>query len=167
MWAHQFAEAQHTAERLGLTPFSTMQNHYNLLYREEEREMLPLCEKQGVGVIPWSPLARGRLARPHEDSRATTRGETDDYAHQHPYLDGGGREVNERVQELADEKGVKMAQIGLAWLFADDRVDAPIVGTTSVEHLEDAVEALSIDLSDSDIEYLEEPYEPVRVSGHE
>jgi len=167
MWAHQFAEAQHTADRLGLTPFSTMQNHYNLLYREEEREMLPLCEKQGVGVIPWSPLARGRLARPHEDSRATTRGETDDYAHQHPYLDGGGRKVNERVQELADEKGVKMAQIGLAWLFADDRVDAPIVGTTSVEHLEDAVEALSIDLSDSDIEYLEEPYEPVRVSGHE
>ncbi|WP_256544851.1 aldo/keto reductase [Halobellus inordinatus] len=167
MWAHQFAEAQHTADRLGLTPFSTMQNHYNLLYREEEREMLPLCEKQGVGVIPWSPLARGRLARPYEDSRATTRGETDDYAHQHPYLDSGGRTVNERVQELADEKGVKMAQIGLAWLFADDRVDAPIVGTTSVEHLEDAVEALSIDLSDSDIEYLEEPYEPVRVSGHE
>ncbi|RLM94788.1 aldo/keto reductase [Halobellus sp. Atlit-38R] len=167
MWAHQFAEAQHTADRLGLTPFSTMQNHYNLLYREEEREMLPLCEKQGVGVIPWSPLARGRLARPHEDSRATTRGETDDYAHQHPYLDSGGHKVNERVQELADEKGVKMAQIGLAWLFADDRVDAPIVGTTSVEHLEDAVEALSIDLSDSDIEYLEEPYEPVRVSGHE
>mgnify|MGYP000482838700 FL=1 len=167
MWAHQFAEAQHTADRLGLTPFSTMQNHYNLLYREEEREMLPLCEKQGVGVIPWSPLARGRLARPHEDSRATTRGETDDYAHQHPYLDSGGRKVNERVQELADEKGVKMAQIGLAWLFADDRVDAPIVGTTSVEHLEDAVEALSIDLSESDIEYLEEPYEPVRVSGHE
>ncbi|WP_049985418.1 aldo/keto reductase [Halobellus rufus] len=167
MWAHQFAEAQHTAERLGLTPFSTMQNHYNLLYREEEREMLPLCEKQGVGVIPWSPLARGWLTRPHEESRSTTRGETDDYAHQHPYLEGGGREINERVRELAEEKGVEMAQIGLAWLFADDRVDAPIVGTTSVEHLEAAVEALSIDLSDSDVEYLEEPYEPVRVSGHE
>ena len=167
MWAHQFAEAQHVADREGLTPFSTMQNHYNLLYQEEEHEMLPLCEKQGVGVIPWSPLARGWLTRPHEESRSTTRGETDDYAHQHPYLEGGGREVNERVQELADEKGVKMAQIGLAWLFSDDRVDAPIVGTTSVEHLEDAVEALSIDLSDSDIEYLEEPYEPVRVSGHE
>ncbi|MFD1599701.1 aldo/keto reductase [Halobellus rarus] len=167
MWAHQFAEAQHVADREGLTPFSTMQNHYNLLYREEEREMLPLCEKQGVGVIPWSPLARGWLARPHEESRSTTRGETDDHAHQHPYLEGGGREVNERVQELADEKGVKMAQIGLAWLFEDDRVDAPIVGTTSVEHLEDAVEALSIDLSESDIEYLEAPYEPVRVSGHE
>ena len=144
-----------------------MQNHYNLLYREEEREMLPLCQNQDIGVIPWSPLARGRLARPHEDAQATTRGETDDYAFKHPYLEGGGREINERVEQLAAEKGVKMAQIGLAWLFAKDTVDAPIVGTTSVEHLEDAVETLSIDLSDSDIEYLEEPYQPVRVSGHE
>lgn len=124
--------------------------------------MLPLCQNQDIGVIPWSPLAR-----PHEDAQATTRGETDDYALEHPYLEGGGREINERVQELAAETGVKMAQIGLAWLFAKDTVDAPIVGTTSVEHLEDAVEALSIDLSDSDIEYLEEPYRPVRVSGHE
>jgi len=167
MWAHQFAEAQHIADIHGLTPFSSMQNHYNLLYREEEREMLPLCDEQDVGVIPWSPLARGRLARPHEEAAATKRGRTDQYASEHPYLEGGGREVNERVAELAEEKGVKMAQIGLAWLFADDRVDAPIVGTTSVEHLEDAVEALSIDLSDSDVEYLEEPYRPVRVAGHE
>ena len=167
MWAHQFAEAQHIADTDGLTPFSTMQNHYNLLYREEERETLPLCDKQDVGVIPWSPLARGRLARPHEEAAATTRGETDQYASEHPYLEGGGREVNERVAELAEEEGVKMAQIGLAWLFANDRVDAPIVGTTSVEHLEDAVEALSVDLSDSDVEYLEEPYRPVRVAGHE
>jgi aryl-alcohol dehydrogenase-like predicted oxidoreductase len=167
MWAHQFAEAQHAADRLGLTPFSTMQNHYNLLYREEEREMLPLCEKRGVGVLPWSPLARGWLTRPHREARSTTRSETDELAHQHPYLEGGGREVNERVEELAADKGVKMAQIGLVWLFENDRVDAPIVGTTSVEHLEDAVEALSISLSDSEVEYLEEPYEPVRVSGHE
>jgi aryl-alcohol dehydrogenase-like predicted oxidoreductase len=167
MWAHQFAEAQHVADREGLTPFSTMQNHYNLLYREEEREMLPLCDKQNVGVIPWSPLARGRLARPHEEAKATTRGETDQHAIRHPYLEGGGPDVNERVEELAAEKGVKMAQIGLAWLFEKDIVDAPIVGTTSVEHLEDAVEALSIDLSDSEIEYLEEPYRPVRVAGHE
>jgi aryl-alcohol dehydrogenase-like predicted oxidoreductase len=167
MWAHQFAAAQRAADSEGLTPFSTMQNHYNLLYREEEREMLPLCDTQDIGVIPWSPLARGRIARPHEDAQATTRGETDDYAFEHPYLEGGGREINERVEELAAEKGVKMAQIGLAWLFAKDTVDAPIVGTTSVEHLEDAVEALSIDLSGSDIEYLEEPYQPVRVSGHE
>ncbi|SDM22300.1 Predicted oxidoreductase [Halogranum gelatinilyticum] len=167
MWTHQFAEALHTADSLGLDRFATMQNHYNLLYREEEREMLPLCEKENVGVIPWSPLARGYLARPHEESEATTRGKSDDYARQHPYLEGGGPDVNEHVQELADEKGVKMAQIGLAWLFHKDTVDAPIVGTTSIEHLEDAVEALDIKLSSSDMEYLEEPYQPVRVSGHE
>ncbi|ELZ26214.1 oxidoreductase, aryl-alcohol dehydrogenase like protein [Halogeometricum pallidum JCM 14848] len=167
MWAHQFADALHASESLGLERFATMQNHYNLLYREEEREMLPLCEKKNVGVVPWSPLARGVAARPHEEARSTTRGETDDYAHEHPYLEGGGEAVNEHIQELADEKGVKMAQIGLAWLFHKDWVDAPIVGTTSIEHLEDAVEALDIDLSESEMEYLEEPYEPVRVSGHE
>jgi len=167
MWTYQFAEALHTSDREGLERFQTMQNHYNLLYREEEREMLPFCDREGIGVIPWSPLARGRLARPHEEAEATTRGATDDYAFEHPYLEGGGREVNERVEELAAEKGVKMAQIGLAWLFGSETVDAPIVGTTSVEHLEDAVEALSIDLSQSDVEYLEEPYQPVRVSGHE
>jgi aryl-alcohol dehydrogenase-like predicted oxidoreductase len=167
MWAHQFAEAQGIADREGLTPFSTMQNHYNLLYREEEREMLPLCEKQDIGVIPWSPLARGRLARPYEDAQATTRGETDDYALEHPYFEGGGQEINDRVAELAEEKGVKMPQIGLAWLFEKETVDAPIIETTSIEHLEDAVEALGIDLSISEIEYLEEPYQPVRISGHE
>jgi aryl-alcohol dehydrogenase-like predicted oxidoreductase len=167
MWTHQFAEALDTADSLGLDRFATMQNHYNLLYREEEREMLPFCEKENVGVIPWSPLARGYLTRPHEKSEATTRGKSDDYAREHPYLEGGGPDVNERVQELADEKGVKMAQIGLAWLFHKDTVDAPIVGTTSIEHLEDAVEALDIKLSSSDMDYLEEPYQPVRVSGHE
>jgi aryl-alcohol dehydrogenase-like predicted oxidoreductase len=167
MWAHQFAEALHTADSLGTERFLTMQNHYNLLYREEEREMLPLCAKQGVGVVPWSPLARGYLTRPHEEFDATVRGETDDYARQHPYFEGGGREINERVQELAAEKDVKMAQVALSWLLHKEWVDAPIVGTTSVEHLEDAVEALDISLSDSDIEWLEEPYQPVRVSGHE
>ena len=167
MWAHQFAEALHTADSLGTERFLTMQNHYNLLYREEEREMLPLCAKQGVGVVPWSPLARGYLTRPHEEFDATVRGETDDYARQHPYFEGGGREVNERVQELAAEKDVKMAQVALSWLLHKEWVDTPIVGTTSVEHLEDAVEALDISLSDSDIEWLEEPYQPVRVSGHE
>jgi aryl-alcohol dehydrogenase-like predicted oxidoreductase len=167
MWAHQFAEALHTSDRLGLDRFATMQNHYNLLYREEEREMLPLCEKEGVGVIPWSPLARGYLARPHEAAESTARGESDDYARQHPYFEGGGREVNERVQELADERGLKMAQIGLAWLLHQEWVDSPIVGTSSVEHLEDAAEAVDVDLSDSELAYLEAPYEPVRVSGHE
>ena len=167
MWARQFAEALHTSDREGYERFVTMQNHYNLVYREEEREMLPLCEREGVGVMPWSPLARGYLTRPHEDIDATKRGSTEEYMYQHPYREGGGPEINERVQELADRKDVKMAQIALAWLFHKDWVDAPIVGTTSVEHLEDAVEALGISLSDSDIDYLEEPYEPVRVSGHE
>jgi aryl-alcohol dehydrogenase-like predicted oxidoreductase len=144
-----------------------MQNHYNLLYREEEREMLPYCKKQDIGVIPWSPLARGYLARPHEEFDATTRGETDDYARQHPYFEGNGQEINERVAELADQKDVSMGQIALAWLLHKPSVDAPIVGTTSMEHLEEAVEALEISLSDSDLEWLEEPYEPVSVSGHE
>jgi aryl-alcohol dehydrogenase-like predicted oxidoreductase len=166
-WAHQFADALHTADREGYERFVSMQNHYNLVYREEEREMLPLCQREGVGVIPWSPLARGYLTRPHEDVDATARGESEDRIHQHPYVEGGGEAINERVQELAAEKGVEMAQIALSWLFHKDWVDAPIVGTTSVEHLEQAVEALDISLSDSDIDYLEEPYEPVPVSGHE
>jgi aryl-alcohol dehydrogenase-like predicted oxidoreductase len=167
MWAHQFAEALHTSDRLGLDRFLTMQNHYNLLYREEEREMMPLCKKEDIGVIPWSPLARGYLARPHEEFDATARGESDDYAKEHPYFEGNGKEINERVEELADQKGATMAQIALSWVLHKDYVDAPIVGTTSVEHLEAAVEALDISLSDSDIEWLEEPYEPVSVSGHE
>ena len=167
MWAHQFAEMLHTSDRLGLERFVTMQNHYNLVYREEEREMLPLCEREGIAVMPWSPLARGYLARPHEEIDATKRGSTEEHMYEHPYRDGGGTEINERVREIADEKGVKMAQIALAWLLHKDWVTAPIVGTTSIEHLEDAVEALSIDLSASDIAYLEEPYEPVEVSGHD
>ena len=167
MWAYQFAEALHTSDALGLDRFMTMQNHYSLAYREEEREMLPLCAEKGIGVIPWSPLARGYLTRPHKEFDTTTRANTDSYAAEHPYAEGGGREINERVQELADEEDATMAQIALSWLLHKDWVDAPIVGTTSVEHLEDAVAALDISLSDSDIEYLEEPYEPVRVSGHE
>jgi len=167
MWARQLADALHESERRNLERFVTMQNHYNLVYREEEREMLPLCDDEGVGVIPWSPLARGYLTRPHDEIDATTRGETEEHLYEHPYREGGGPEINERVAELAAEKGVTMAQIALAWLLHKDWVDAPIVGTTSVEHLEDAVEALEISLSSSDMAYLEEPYEPVRVSGHE
>jgi aryl-alcohol dehydrogenase-like predicted oxidoreductase len=166
MWAYQFARALHTSDRLGLDRFATMQNHYNLLYREEEREMLPLCAEADIGVIPWSPLARGYLARPHEAFDATTRGESDDYAREHPYFEGNGREINERVAELADENDASMAQIALAWLLHRDAVDAPIVGTTSIEHLEEAVAALDISLSASDQSWLEEPYEPVSVSGH-
>jgi aryl-alcohol dehydrogenase-like predicted oxidoreductase len=169
MWAHQFADALHTADRLGTERFATMQDHYNLVYREEERETLPLCEREGVGAIPWSPLARGYLTRPHGELETTTRGRTDGLMDERlaGYRANGGEEINERVEELAAEKGVSMAQIALSWLLHRDAVDAPIVGTTSVEHLEDAVEALEIDLSTSDREYLEEPYEPVPILGHE
>jgi aryl-alcohol dehydrogenase-like predicted oxidoreductase len=167
MWAHQFAHSLQVSDSAGLERFQTMQNHYNLLYREEEREMLPLCDREGVGVVPWSPLARGYLTRPHEAFEATTRGETDDHAREHPYFEGGGRAVNERVQELAEEYDASMAQIALAWVLSKDVVDAPIVGTSSLEHLEEAVEALEIDLSASDVEWLEAPYEPVPVSGHD
>lgn len=105
MWAHQFAETLQASESRNLDRFATMQNHYNLVYREEEREMLPLCENEGVGVIPWSPLARGYLTRPHEEIGATARGESEDYLYQHPYREGTGPTINERVAELANEKG--------------------------------------------------------------
>ncbi len=166
MWAYQFAEALHTSDRLGLERFVTMQDHYNLAYREEEREVLPLCEREGIGVVPWSPLARGFLARPHEQLDATTRGESE-AERQRGYAEGGGREVNERVEELAAEYDASMAQIALAWLLEQEAVTAPIVGVTDVEHLEEAVEAVDLDLDASDREWLEEPYEPVEVSGHE
>jgi len=167
MWTYQFADALHTSDSLGLERFATMQNHYNLAYREEEREMLPFCAQENVGVIPWSPMARGYLTRPDEQVDSTTRGASETRLYEHPYREGGGPEVNARVQQLAEERGVKMAQIALSWVLHKDWVDAPIVGTSTVEHLEDAVEALEIDLSDSDIEYLEEPYEPVPASGHD
>ncbi len=166
MWTHQFAESRHTSEQLGLERFLTMQNHYNLLYREEEREMMPYCQKHNVGVLPWSPLARGYLTRPHEQFDATARGKSDEHAKDHPYFEGNGQEINGRVQQLAADKDATMAQIALSWLLHKEWVDAPIIGTTSVEHLEEAVEALDISLSASDIEYLESPYEPVSVSGH-
>ena len=170
MWAHQFAEALHTSDHLGLERFVTMQNHYNPVYREEEREMLPLCEREGIGVIPWSPLARGYLTRPHEEFDTTARGseEADRRSDRHAvYRDGGGEEINRRVAELADEYGVTMAQLTIAWHLHTDHVTAPIVGVSSIEHLEEAVAAVDISLSDSDREYIEEPYEPVPVTGHE
>ena len=166
MWTYQFADALHASDRLGLDRFATMQNHYNLVYREEEREMLPFCQREDIGVMPWSPLAKGVLARPHEEINATERGRTDEILHRRPYTEKGGAEINERVRELAAEKGVTMAQIAIAWLLNKDWVDTPIVGTTSVEHLEEAVEAVEIDLSDGDVEYLEEPYQPMPVLGH-
>jgi aryl-alcohol dehydrogenase-like predicted oxidoreductase len=129
--------------------------------------MLPLCDRENIGVLPWRPLARGYLTRPHEAVEASTRGEGDDYAREQPYFECAGREVNERVEELADEYDASMVQIALAWVLEKDWVDAPIVGTTSIEHLEAAVVALDIDLAADDVEWLEAPYEPVGVSGHE
>jgi aryl-alcohol dehydrogenase-like predicted oxidoreductase len=167
MWTYQFASALHASERLDLDRFVSMQNHYNLVYREEEREMLPFCSTEDVAVMPWSPVARGYLARPDDAIDATTRGQAEEHLFELPYRDGGGKEINARVEQIAEEKGVKMAQIALSWLLHKEWVDTPVVGTTSVEHLEDAVEALDVSLSDSDLAWLEEPYEPVRVAGHD
>lgn len=164
MWTTQFVESLHTSERLNVEPFRTMQPFYNLVYRERERELLPYCKENNIGVFPWSPLEHGYLARPDEEWTDTDRGATLP-DNSHPIRDGNNPEINRRVEELAEEKGVTMAQIALAWLFHKEWIDAPIIGTTSVEHLEDAVEALDIGLSSSEIEFLEEPYVPVRVSG--
>lgn len=163
MWAHQFADALHASDRLGLERFASMQNRYSLTYREEEREMLPLCKNEGVGVIPWSPLAGGYLTRPDDEAGATTRGADADWD---DYRAGGGSEINRRVAELAAEKDRTMAQIALAWHLHKDWITAPIVGVSSPNHLEDAAEAVAIDLTSDEIDYLETPYEPKPVVGH-
>jgi len=167
MFAWQFAKAQHVAERAGLTRFVSMQNHYNLLYREEEREMIPQCIDQGVAVIPWSPLARGVLAgtRTRAGERLTTRAGSDpftDYLYDQPT----DFDVVERVAELAGELGVPSAQIALAWLLHRPGVTAPIVGATKLEHLQDALAAEQLTLSEQDRSRLEEPYVPHPVLGH-
>ena len=167
MYAWQFAKAQHSAERLGLSRFVSMQNHYNLVYREEEREMIPLCLDQGIGVIPWSPLARGMLAgnRSRSGEKHTTRANTDaftDYLYNQPH----DFDVVERVAEVASERGVSPAQVALAWLLHRPGVTAPIVGATKMSHLEDAVAAESLALSDEEMRRLEEPYVPHPVLGH-
>ncbi|MFF7586070.1 aldo/keto reductase [Kitasatospora purpeofusca] len=162
MWAWQFAKAQYTAERNGWTRFSTMQNHYNLIYREEEREMLPLCEDQGVGVIPWSPLARGRLARKWDSVSA--RSETDEFG-KILYRDND-REIVDRLGQLAAKRELPMAQLALAWLLAKPAVTSPIVGATRMSHLQDAIDSLDVELDADEINFLEEPYQPHEVSGH-
>ncbi len=166
MWGRDLAETLRVAEREGLEPFVSMQDHHSLVYREGERETFPLCEREDLAVLPWSPLARGYLARPDEAVDATDRGESEERLYDHPYRERGGPAVNRRVEQLAEERGVEMAQVALAWSLSKEFVTAPIVGTTSVDHLEDAVEALTLDLRESDVEWLEEPYEAVRVSGH-
>jgi aryl-alcohol dehydrogenase-like predicted oxidoreductase len=167
MFAWQFAKAQHVAERNGWTKFVTMQNHYNLIYREEEREMLPQCIDQGVAVIPWSPLARGVLAgnRNRAGDKHTTRSETDgftDYLYNQPT----DFDVVDRVTEVADDLGVSPAQVALAWLLHKPGVTAPIVGATRLDHLSDALAAEALQLGDDVMKRLEEPYVPHPVLGH-
>ena len=165
MYAHQFARALYTADLNGWSRFVSMQNHYNLLYREEEREMMPLCREEGVGVIPWSPLARGHLARPLEERKATTRAKTDDYA-RGLYDFPESEEIIRRVGQVASERGVSRARVALAWLMGKDAVTAPIVGATKLDHLEDAIGAVEVELTDEEMERLEEPYPPREVQGH-
>jgi aryl-alcohol dehydrogenase-like predicted oxidoreductase len=167
MHAWQFAKAQAIAERRGWTKFVSMQNHYNLVYREEEREMIPQCIDQGVAVMPWSPLARGLLAgnRTREGERLTVRAQTDSFGDSlyTPEIDFA---VVDRVVELAGERGVPPAQVALAWLLHKPGVTAPIVGATKAQHVDDALAAEQLELSDDELASLEEPYVPHAVSGH-
>ncbi|MGH9172461.1 MAG: aldo/keto reductase [Acidimicrobiales bacterium] len=162
MYAWQFSKMLYVAEREGWTKFVMMQNHYNLLYREEEREMMPLCQDRGVGAIPWSPLARGRLAR--QWGEATERSETDEFGK--VLYQPGDKSVVERVGEVATERGVKPAQVALAWVLSKPVVTAPIVGVTRSEQLDDAVGALELELTAAEVARLEEPYEPHAIAGH-
>ncbi|MGO4879244.1 MAG: aldo/keto reductase [Bryobacteraceae bacterium] len=167
MFAWQFAKMLYKADELGLTRFVSMQNHYNLIYREEEREMLPLSRAEGIGVIPWSPLARGFLAgnRRKEDFGETVRSKTDEYAHG-MYYQPSDFEVADRVGAVALRRGVPNAQIALAWILQQPGVTAPIVGASRMQHLEDAVSALDMKLDEAELKALGEPYRPHRVLGH-
>ena len=163
MYAWQFAKAQHTADLGGWTRFVSMQDHYNLIYREEEREMHPLCLDQGVGVIPWSPLARGRLARLPEE-RTTTRSSSDPIADR-MYTESDDAVV-QAVADVAKSRGLPLAQVALAWMLHKEAVSAPIVGATKPGHVEDAVAAVDVELTDEEIAALETPYVPHPVLGH-
>jgi len=163
MWAWQFATAQHVADTNGWTRFVSMQNHYNLLHREEEREMLPLCADQGIGVIPWSPLARGHLTRPWAST--TDRTVTDDFGRTLYGTVDCDAEIVERVAQVASDRGVPMATIALAWVLRHPQVSAPIIGATKPHHIDDAVAALDIELSDDEVTLLTEAYTPHPVVG--
>jgi 1-deoxyxylulose-5-phosphate synthase len=165
MHAWQFSKALHLARQHRWTPFISMQNYYNLLYREEEREMMPLCVDEKIGVMPWSPLARGRLTRPWESKTARTQ--TDEYGNKLYATTGDAdRKVVEQVAAIASARGVPKAQVALAWIAQKPFVTAPIVGSTKTQHLEDAVAALTLKLEPSEIAQLEAPYVPHAVSGH-
>ncbi len=167
MHAWQFAKAQHAAERAGGAKFVSMQNHYNLIYREEEREVIPLCLDQGVGIIPWSPLARGFLAgnRTPEKSGETARAKSDEMAH-YMYYSEADFAVLKEVETLADGRGLKPAQVALAWMLHKPGITAPIIGASKMYQLEEAIAASDVTLSDEEIRQLEAPYTPHKVLGH-
>ncbi|MGB0063723.1 MAG: aldo/keto reductase [Terracidiphilus sp.] len=165
MYAWQFAKALYLADRHNWTRFVSMQNHYNLLYREEEREMMGLCQSEGIAVIPWSPLARGRLARAWK-AETTHRAETDAFGKSmYARTEESDRLVVDRLGEVAESRGISRAQVALAWLLAKPGVTAPVVGASKPHHLEDAVAALSVHLTAEEIAALEEPYTPHPVLG--
>jgi aryl-alcohol dehydrogenase-like predicted oxidoreductase len=164
MYAWQFLKSLHVAEKNGWTRFVSMQNHLNLLYREEEREMLPLCKEEKIAVIPWSPLARGKLTRDWEET--TTRSETDEFGKTlYAATAEADRLVVSRVAELASKREVPRAQVALAWVLQKEPVSAPIIGATKMAHLEDAVGALSVRLTPEELAFLEQPYVPHPVLG--
>jgi 1-deoxyxylulose-5-phosphate synthase len=164
MWAWQFSKALHLSEKRGWAKFVTMQPHYNLIYREEEREMLPLCLDQGVGVIPWSPLARGRLARKSDET--TKRLESDQFGKTiYSKTADADKAVVDRVAEVAEKRGVPQAQVALAWMLTKPAITSPIVGATKPNHLEDAAAAVSLKLTAEEVKSLEEPYVPHAVVG--
>ena len=163
MFAWQFSKALHAAERNGWTRFVSMQDHYNLLNREEEREMLPLCADESIAVLPWSPLARGRLTRDWDET--TSRSETDEFGKTLYDTSASDRVIVERVATLAEARGVPRAQIALAWLLSKPVVTSPIVGVTKMQHLEDAIAAVDLKLTAEEIASLEEPYTPHPVVG--
>lgn len=167
MDAWRFAKMLNASDRRGLARFATMQNHYNLVYREEEREMIPFCRDEGIGLIPWSPLARGFLAgnRSKTDKGETTRAKSDEFAHT-LYYDEGDFAVVDRVSEIATARGVSNAQVALAWVLAQPGVTAPIIGASKPHHLDDAIAALGVKLTDAEIARLAEPYRPHPVLGH-
>ncbi|QJW97867.1 aldo/keto reductase [Frigoriglobus tundricola] len=167
MFAWQLAKMLHASDRLGLAKFVTMQNHYNLVYREEEREVNPLCRDAGLGLLPWSPLARGFLAgnRKAKGEGETSRARTDDFAHKLYYQDADFAVVD-RVTELAQKRGVPNAQVALAWLLHQPGVTAPIIGASKPHHLDDALAAVELKLDAGELKALEEPYRPHPVLGH-
>jgi len=166
MFAWQFAKSLYLSDLHGWTRFVAMQNHYNLIYREEEREMIPLCRDQGVGIIPWSPLARGFLAgNRNKTAGETARSKTDEYAHQMYYQDDDFAVVD-RLTEVARANGLSNVKAALAWMVSKRGITAPIIGASKPQHLNDAIAALSVKLSDADVRKLEEPYRPHRILGH-